>query len=77
MTKPMQVGHAEIGHLFWLSPARQHEAAEREIAADCRRCPSGVSRGLLVIESQGRLRDPDVKLPIGSSVSYSYAQFLS
>jgi hypothetical protein len=24
-----------------------------------------------------KTRDPDVKLPIGSSVSYSYAQFLS
>ena len=65
------------GHLCWLSPARQHATAERESAADCRRCPSGVSRGLLVIGSQGRLRNPDVKLPIGSSVSYTYAQFLS
>jgi hypothetical protein len=73
----MEVGYAKIGHLCWPSPVRQHEATEREIAADCRRCPSGVSRGLLVIESQGRLRDPDIKLPIGSSVSYSYAQFLS
>jgi hypothetical protein len=58
-------------------PVRQHEATEREIAADRRRYPSGVSRGLLVIGSQGRLRNPDVKLPIGSSVSYTYAQFLS
>ena len=73
----MSVGYAKIGHLFWLSPARQYEATEREIAADRRRCSSGVSRGLLVIGSQGRLRNPDVKLPIGSSVSYSYAQFLS
>src|SRR4051794_4197192 len=81
MAKPMQVGHVKIGLLFWLSPAPQHGTTEREIAADCRRCPSGVSRGLPVTEFQGRYGIPTsschVKLPIGSSVSYSYAQFLS
>jgi hypothetical protein len=67
----------KIGHLFWLSPVRQHEATEREIAADCRRCPSGFFPWAAGDRISRRLRDPDVKLPIGSSVSYSYAQFLS
>jgi hypothetical protein len=34
------------------------EAADREVTADCRRCPSGVSRWLLVIESQGKYGSP-------------------
>jgi hypothetical protein len=38
----------------WLSPARQHATAERESAADCRRCRSRLSHWLLVIGSQGR-----------------------
>ena len=53
---------------------RQTTGRSRRIAVAAH---TGFSRGLLVIKSQGRLRDPDVKLPIGSSVSYSYAQFLS
>src|SRR4051794_2690283 len=58
MAKPMQVGYVEIGRLFWLSPARQHGETEREIAADCRRRPSEISRGLPVTESQGRCGIP-------------------
>ena len=54
----MQVGYVEIGRLFWLSPARQHEETEREIAADCRCRPSEISRGLPVTESQGRCGIP-------------------
>ena len=37
----MQVGHVKIGHLCWLSRARRNEADDREIAADCCRCPYG------------------------------------
>src|SRR4051812_17132552 len=58
MAKPMQVGYGEIGRLFWLPPARQHGETEREIAADCRRRPSEISRGLPVTESQGRCGIP-------------------
>src|SRR4051794_17954509 len=58
MAKPMQVGYVEIGHLCWPPPTQQQETANREIAADYRRCPSGIPRGLPVTESQGRCGIP-------------------
>ncbi len=54
------------GPASWLSRGHQHGAADRQIKADCRRCPSEVSRWPPPIESQRKAWDADAGIPTQS-----------